>query len=199
MAYLLNFYWIDGLFTVPFQHLNTLREYGWHQRLTLPLQEMSFTTPCRWFVKDSAFPYNTASPGQSFMDVFWATFPHGLQPPSLSQKPVEVSPASACNRQGQTPSSFSRDVVLFTLTFLQPLPNPFQQQSSNEQEFYYHYLIYPFSGHLQAEKVRPASSPLIEKFIFLLNTTSQASCVQHQPSHLWKRLGLFVFATQRDK
>lgn len=76
---------------------------------------------------------------------------------------------------------------------------PFSSSSVTSRSFYYHYLIYPFSDHLQSEKVRSASSPLIEKFIFLLDKASQASCVQHRPSHLWKHLGLFIFATWRDK
>lgn len=58
-------------------------------------------------------------------------------------------------------------VCFFTLTFLQPLPNPFQQQSSNDQKsFYYQYLIHPFSDHFQSEKVRWARSPLTVRNLF---------------------------------
>lgn len=113
------------------------------------------------------------SPAWNFRAVLWAVSSLGLQPPSLWLKSVEISPASLGTGQGQTQPSFRRDGVLF-LTFLQPLPNPFQQQSSDVLgEFLLSLSYLPFQWPFSVWKGQVSQQPFdCEKFIFLLNRTS---------------------------
>lgn len=126
-----------------------------------------FSTFTIWFVKDSAFPLRQhhlhETSGLCSEQCLLLAFSH----PHFGWNQWRFhQPHWAPDRVRHNHLS-AETVCFFTLTFLQPLPNPFQQQSSNDQKsFYYQYLIHPFSDHFQSEKVRSARSPLTVTNLF---------------------------------